>query len=241
MVRERVAILSDSPVRCFDVGRFERRLADDKSVDDDAERPDINFIRVTALAFEHLGCDVVRSTANSSLLFTVKVELRRQTEVAQLDLHLVVEEKISEFQVAMDYSVLVKVLKRINDLRSVALDFQFVKALAPFEKLVHALILAKLEKDVYIFAVLEEVLEVAHIVMLDASMNLDLAHKLLFRATFREAGLLDDLSCMDESCVGIDEFVAFCEATLTKEFALNVSSNANLSAIFLEFFFNYGL
>ena len=46
---------------------------------------------------------------------------------------------------------------------------------------------------------------------------------------------------MDETCVGIDEFVAFCEATLAKELALDVSSNANFSAIFLEFFFNYGL
>ena len=37
MVRERVAILSDSPVRGLDVSRFERRLADDERVDDDAE------------------------------------------------------------------------------------------------------------------------------------------------------------------------------------------------------------
>ena len=241
MIRERVAILSDSPVRGLDVGRFERRLADDEGVDDDAERPDIDFIRVTAFAFEHFGCDVVRSTANSSLLFTVKVELRRQTEIAQLDLHLVVEEKIPELQVAMDDSVLVKVLQGINDLRSVALNFQLVEALTPFEELVHALILAKLEEDVYVLAVLEEVLEVAHVVMLDTSMNLDLAHELLFGATFRQAGLLDDLGCMHESCVGIDEFVAFCEATLTKELALDVSSNANLSAIFLKLFFNYGL
>ena len=76
----------------------------------------------------------------------------------------------------MDDSVLVKVLQGINDMRSVALNFQLVKALTPFEKLVHALILAKLEEDVYILAVLEEVLEVAHVVMLDTSMNLDLAH-----------------------------------------------------------------
>ena len=141
----------------------------------------------------------------------------------------------------MNDSVLVEVLERVNDLRRVALNFQLMKALTSFEKLVHALILAKLEKDVHILAVLEKVLEVAHVGMLDASMNLDLAHKLLLGATFRQAGLLDDLGCMDETCIGIDEFVAFCEATLTKELALDVSSNANLSAIFLEFFFNYGL
>ena len=46
---------------------------------------------------------------------------------------------------------------------------------------------------------------------------------------------------MDECGVGIDEFVAFCEATLAKELALDVSSNAYLAAFFLEFFFDNGL
>ena len=92
MVRERVAILSDTPVRCLDISRLKRRFANDQSVNNDTERPNINFVRVATLAFKHLGCYVVRSTANCSLLLTIKVELRRKTEVAQLDLHLVVQE-----------------------------------------------------------------------------------------------------------------------------------------------------
>ena len=58
-------------------------------------------------------------------------------------------------------------------------------------------------------------LEVAHIYMLDTSMNLDLTHELLFGTTFSEAGLLDDFGGVNECGVGIDEFIAFSEATLT--------------------------
>ena len=101
--------------------------------------------------------------------------------------------------------------------------------------------MAKLEQDVDILAVFEKVLKVAHMVMLDAPMDLDLAHELLLGAAFRQAGLLDDFGRVDECGIGINEFVAFCEATLAEELALNVSPNANLSAVFLKFFFNYGL
>ena len=46
-------------------------------------------------------------------------------------------------------------------------------------------------------------------------MNLDLTHELLFGPTFSQAGLLDNFGSMDECGVGIDEFIAFSEATLT--------------------------
>ena len=41
------------------------------------------------------------------------------------------------------------------------------------------MVLAEFEQDVYILAVLEEVLKVAHIRMLDAAVDLDLTHELL--------------------------------------------------------------
>ena len=51
-----------------------------------------------------------------------------------------------------------------------------MQALAPLQKLVHAVILAKLQQDVNILAVFEKVLEVAHMVVLDAAMDFDLTH-----------------------------------------------------------------
>ena len=84
----------------------------------------------------------------------------------------------------MDYSVLMQVFQGVDDLRCVALDFKFMKALASFQKLVHALVRAQLQQDVHVLAVLEEVLEVADVCVFDAAVNLDFTHKLLFGATF---------------------------------------------------------
>ena len=140
----------------------------------------------------------------------------------------------------MNYPVLVEILECIDDLDGVALDFELVKSFAALEQLVHALVLAQLEQDVHVLAVLKKVLKVAHIAMLDAPVDLDLAHKLLFGATLSQARLLNHFRRMHKTGVGINEFVAFCESTLAEELAFNVSSDAYF-AVFLKFLFNYCL
>ena len=92
----------------------------------------------------------------------------------------------------MNDSMRVKILQSTNDLDRVALNFELMKALASLEQLIHALVLAEFEQDVYIFTVFEEMLEVAHILMLDTSVDLDLTHQLLFSPTFSQARLLND-------------------------------------------------
>ena len=58
-----------------------------------------------------------------------------------------------------------------------------MQSLPALQQLVHRLVVAELEKDVHILTIFEEVLEVAHMGVLDAAMNLDLTHQLLFRTT----------------------------------------------------------
>lgn len=205
----------DSSVCGLDVRGLERRLADYQGVYDYAERPDVHFVRVTCPALEHLRCDVVRRSANGPLLLAVKIELGREAEVSQLDLHLIVEEQIAELEVPMDYAVRVQVLERVDDLLSVALDFQLVQALAPLQELVHALVLAELEQDVHILAVLEEVEELGDVGMLDRPVNFDLTHQLLLCSTPLQRGLLDDFGCTDCLRVHLNELVALGESALS--------------------------
>ena len=90
VIWERVLVSLDSSVRGFDVSGLERRLADDQRVQDDAEGPDVDFVRVACSPLKHFRRNIVRCTANSSLLLTVKVEFGCQAKVSQLDLHLVI-------------------------------------------------------------------------------------------------------------------------------------------------------
>ena len=102
---ERVAVHSDSLVGGLDVIGFKWRLSDDESVNDDAERPYIDFIRVSLLTFENLWSDVVGCTTNRPLSLSIKLELGRKTKITDFDLHLVVEEEVTEFEISVDDSM----------------------------------------------------------------------------------------------------------------------------------------
>ena len=80
----------------------------------------------------------------------------------------------------MNYSVSVEILQSIDDLHRVRLYFQLMKALPSAQKFVEALILADLKQDIYVVAVLEEVLELDDVLVLDGPVNFNLTHQLLF-------------------------------------------------------------
>ena len=91
---------------------------------------------MTLLAFEHLRGDIVRSTADRALALSIELKLGSETEITDLDLHLVVEEEITELQVSVNNAMTVKVLDSLANLVDIALDFELVKPLTTAEKLV---------------------------------------------------------------------------------------------------------
>ena len=105
-----------------------------------------------------------------------------------------------------------------------------MKTLASLEQFVHTLILAELEQYVHIFTVFEEMLKVAHILVLDTSVDLDFTHELLFSSALGQARLLNNLRCVNKRCLGINEFVAFCKSSFPEELAFDISSDADLAA-----------
>ena len=76
----------------------------------------------------------------------------------------------------MNNSVGMQVLKGHNDLHCIALNFEFMKSFPSLKELIHTLVLAQLKKDVDVFAVFKEMLEVTYIVVLDTPVDFDLAH-----------------------------------------------------------------
>lgn len=97
IIGEVVGVHSDSLVSRLDVAGLERWLSNDQRVDYDTDRPDIDFVRVTLFALEHLRCDIVRSTANRTLPFAIELELGGKTKIADLHFHLVVKEQVTQF------------------------------------------------------------------------------------------------------------------------------------------------
>lgn len=103
--RELIVVHSNSSIRSFDVISLKWWFSDDKGINNYTEGPDINLIRVTLFAFKYFWCNIVRCTANGSLSFTIELKLCGQTEISNLNLHLVVKEKITKFKISMNDSM----------------------------------------------------------------------------------------------------------------------------------------
>jgi hypothetical protein len=77
--------------------------------------------------------------------------------------------------------------------------------------------LAKLEQDVNIFGILEEVLETDDVIMMKAAMNLDFRHELLLCARLRERSLCNNLGGRHSLSLKVCEFVALGKTSFSEE------------------------
>lgn len=71
-------------------------------------------------------------------------------------------------------------------MHSIALDLELMEPLSPLEKLIHTLVMAKLEQDVDVVTIFEKMHKLSDVRMFYRSMDLDLTHKLLFCSTSLE-------------------------------------------------------
>ena len=119
------------------------------------------------LSLEHFRGDIVGRTADRSLALTIELKLGCQTEITDLNLHLVVEEEVTELEISMNDAMTVKVFDSCADLIDVTLDFELVEALTTAQQLVQRLVLAQLEEDIDVLGVFEEVFEADDVVLVE--------------------------------------------------------------------------
>jgi hypothetical protein len=115
-----------------------------------------------------------------------------------------------------------------------------MQSLSSFQQVIHRLIRTHLQQDVHVIDVFKKVLELAHIVMLQAPVNLNLRHQLLFSATLSQTCFLNQFASMKVLGLLIQKFIALCKPTFTQKFSLLVSSDAHLSIRQLYFFLDHG-
>ena len=60
---------------------------------------------MTLFAFEDFRCDIIRSSTDCSFALSIEFKFGCKTEVTNLDLHLVVQEQITELEISMNDTV----------------------------------------------------------------------------------------------------------------------------------------
>lgn len=136
-------------------------------------------------AFEHLRSNVVRRPSNCSFSLAVEVKLCGQSEVAELELQLFVDEEVAQFQISMNDSVLVQVLQRVNNLLCVIHDLEFVESFASSEQFVQRLVWTQFKQNVDTLGIFEVMFEADDMFVAERLMNFDFRNKLLFCSLFR--------------------------------------------------------
>lgn len=83
----------------------------------------------------------------------------------------------------MNYSVTMEVLHSCAELIKIALYLKFMKSFPSSQEFIEGLIVAKFKQDVDIFSIFEKMLKTHNVVVMQTSVDLDLAHELLLGTT----------------------------------------------------------
>ncbi len=208
MFWKRILVEFDSFVCTFDIRGLKRRSANQQSVKNNSNAPNVNFIRMSRSAAQDLRSNVVGSSTNCSLSFPVKHNFRGKSKVSYFHFHLVFQKQVSQLQISMNNLLRMHILCRFHNLSQIIFRFHITQSFPSLDHIVERQILAKLKHDVNIVLIFKVGLKIHNTVMSHRLMNLDLRHQLrmiktftylLLRSRFRKRRLLNDLSCKNSA------------------------------------------
>lgn len=117
----------DLLVGLLDLNGLEGRPSTEHRIQDDSDRPVINFIGVSTVLVKNLWGEIVRCSADGPLTFILVEHLCCQTEVSNLEHHPVGQEEISQLQVSVDHFLRVSILNCFDKLVDVITSLDFME------------------------------------------------------------------------------------------------------------------
>lgn len=229
--REVEAALFDAVVGLLDVGCLERRFADEKSVENDTDGPDVDFETVAFTAgLENFGRNVVWSSADGALAFAFVEKFSGESEVTDLDVHFVVEHHVAQLEIAVDDVVCVHVVAGADCLEHDVLCFSDGEALALLGEIHQGGSTTEFENDVDVPFVLECLVELDDVGMTHAAVDGDLCLEFAESLGLDQLLAFADLEGKMFSGFEILDVVALGETALAKERADAVTRSGALSA-----------
>jgi hypothetical protein len=153
-------------------------------IHDNAETPNIDHVVMSLLSLlQNFRGDVVGSTAQrgsaDGLHIPTSNQERSQTKIANLGIHLRIEEDVAHFEIAVDDSFAVHVLDRTGDLHGIEANLRFRQALASLDHVHERGVGAQFEDEVCAIVESERSEELDDILVLHLGMDLKLGLELL--------------------------------------------------------------
>ncbi len=204
--RNGILVLFDLGVRVLQAAGLKRWLSDQQCVQNTTQRPNVHLVRV-ALLVEDLGRDVVRRAAQSLFAFALEIDACGQAKVADLELHVVVEEQVAQLQVTVNDFVVVQVLTSQDDLTHKIAGLGLSDGLTSLVHLHERSPATQLQDNVHVLIVLEERVELDNVLVMHGAVYGNLLGHLLLLVLLGEQLLRHDLASVDLLRVRIDHNV----------------------------------
>lgn len=151
------------------------------------------------------------------------MEAGGQSEIADLDRHVLREEHVAQLEITVNDSGAVNVAESVGQLAQVETNFGLRQRFTMFHHVHQTLFGTVLQDDVDIFRVLEAVVESNHVEVNQVAMQFNFPGDLFFVVRFGDARFRDDFTSVDMSSRQIRQFMDPCESTLSQESAFEVS------------------
>ena len=131
---------------------LERARAERHRVQRAAQRPNVHFVAVatTVRSCEDFWSNVVGSATERLLSLVGLTELRGETQVANLDFQVVIEEDICKLQIAVDDAAAVEILDGVDDLEKEVLDLRLCETLSTLHEVTQCLLVRLQRKKMHI-------------------------------------------------------------------------------------------
>lgn len=80
-------------------------------------------------------------------------------------------------------------------------------------------------------------LKLDNVLMIDRSVNFDFTHQFLLSAALRQRGFYHNFGSLNVLSLLVNEFIAFGESPLAKEFSFEILLDLNFSIVLYNLFF----
>lgn len=175
------------------------------------------------LLLQNLRSNIVGRTANSLLRIALVLNLSRQSKIANLSIHLVVNKNVTQLEIPMDDALLVYIDDRLHDLTNINPSFELSEPLPSLGEVLQGIIPTILQQDIDVLLILEGIDKLDNMLVLQRLMNLNLNQQLVTLTLLVDRFLRNHLRSIKLAILTRHSLVTLRKTTSPQQLTLSVT------------------
>ena len=175
------------------------------------------------LLLQNLRSNIVGRTANSLLRIALVLNLCRQSKIANLSIHLVVNKNVTQLEIPMDDTLLVYIDDRLHDLTNINPSLELSEPLPSLGEVLQGIIPTILQQDIDVLLILEGIDKLDNMLVLQRLMNLNLNQQLVTLTLLVDRFLRNHLRSIELTILTRHSLVTLRKTTSPQQLTLCVT------------------